>query len=151
MLFLGFDIAYDTYVINTRDVVEVTTIVRLKTLPCSIEGLSGLLNYHGTAVPVIDINAICGHKTREDTLTTRLIIINYNSKHLLAIKAENVTETLRIDENDFKTTGVTLKDRAFLGDIAEINNRLVQRIQIEQLLNNDVREQIFNELDTLTG
>lgn len=151
MLLLSFNIDGDKYVIDTRDIIEVITLVRLKKLPGSIDGISGLLNYHGTAVPIIDISELCGKPLKHNTLTTRIIIVTYLGDKVLGIKAENVTETIRIDNNAFKESGITVNNNDFLGEVAEINNRFIQLINIDQLLTSDVRDCLFSEKNKAVG
>ncbi len=151
MLLLSFNIGDDRYVIDTRNIIEVTTLVRLKKLPGSINGVAGLLNYHGTAVPVIDISALCEKPAQQNTLTTRIIIVEYRKKHILGIKAENVTETLRIDSNAFKESGIEINNNDFLGDVAEIDNRFIQLINIDQLLTDEIRMCLFPNATKAVG
>ena len=143
MLLLSFNIGDEKYVINTRNIIEVTPVVRLKKLPGSIKGVSGLLNYHGSSVPVVDINLLCGKTEKIDTLATRIIIVKYHEKNILGIKAGNVTETRRIDVSEFKETGIQVNKNKFLGDIAEYDNKFLQLVNVEQLLTDDIRDCLF--------
>jgi len=151
MLLLSFNIGGEKYVINTRSIIEVTPAVRLKKLPGSIHGVCGLLNYHGTSVPVVDISLLCEKKEKIDTLATRIIIVNYHKEHILGVKAENVTETRQIDESEFKKTGIQVNKNKFLGDIAEYDNKFMQLVNVEQLLTDDVRDCLFPEQSRTTG
>jgi len=143
MLLLGFNIGNDKYLIDTANVVEVTPLVHLKELPGSPNGISGLLNYHGDFVPVVDINLLCNRTTAEITLTTRIIISRYHGDKLLAIKAEKVTEAMRIEQSDFSDSGVEVSEQGFLGDVTEHNSELLQMINIDQLLSKEVKDCLF--------
>ena len=150
MLLLSFNIGDETYVIDTCNVIEITPLVRLKVLPNSLHGVCGLLNYHGTSVPVIDINQLCAQNNAVDTLTTRIIIVNYNN-HILGIKAGDVTETIRVDESEFKDSGVKINGNNFLGKIAEYNNRFLQLINLDMLLADDIRDCLFPQKSQAAG
>jgi len=151
MLLLSFSISDDKYVIDTRDIIEVTTLVRLKELPGSIHGVVGLLNYHGSAVPIIDISELCGKPAQENTLTTRIIIVNYINGNVIGIKAENVTETIRVNDDAFEESGIKVNKNNFLGDVAEVDNRFIQLINTDQLLTDEVRECLFPEKPQMAG
>jgi len=151
MLLLSFNISDDKYVIDTRNVIEVTTLVKLKKIPMSMIGVAGLLNYHGTAVPIIDINELCDKPSQKSSLTTRLIIVNYLENNILGIKAQNVTETIRINENAFIKSGIKINNSDFIGDVAEIDNRFIQLINIDQLLTNDIRKCLFSNDSKAVG
>lgn len=150
MLLLGFNIGEETYVVDTCNVIEIIPLVRLKTLPNSLHGVCGLLNYHGTSVPVVDINQLCAQNNVADTLTTRIIIVNYNN-NILGIKAGSVTETIRVDESEFEDSGIKINGNDFLGQIAEYNNRFLQLIKIEKLLTDDVRDCLFPQESEAAG
>ncbi len=151
MLLLGFNIRDDQYVIDTHHIIEVTTLVRLKSLPGTVSGVAGLLNYHGTSVPVIDISELCGKPVHQTSLTTRIIIVNYLNNHIIGIKAENVTETIRISDNAFKESGIKINKNNFLGDVAEIDNKFIQLINIEQLLTDELRSCLFPDKSKAVG
>jgi len=151
MLLLSFNIGDDKYIIDTGNIVEVTPMVRLKQLPTKLHGVSGLLNYHGASVPVIDISSLCGKEPKTDTLATRIIIVRYHEKHILGVKAENVTETLRLNESEFKASGIKVNESSFLGDIAEHDSHFLQLVNIDQLLNDDIRNCLFPEKSEAIG
>ena len=150
MLLLGFNIGEETYVVDTCNVIEITPLVRLKTLPISLHGVCGLLNYHGASVPIVDINQLCSQNDAVDTLTTRIIIVNYND-NILGIKAASVTETIRVDESEFKDSGVKINGNDFLGKITEYNNRFLQLITLDNLLADDVRDCLFPQESKAAG
>ena len=143
MLLICFNIGHDKYVLNARDILEITPLVSLKELPGSQDGVAGLLSYHGNFIPIIDISLLCGKPEQKNTLTTRLIIVNYHTNHLLGIKAENVTETLRIDEDDFKESGIQVSEESFLGDVADHKDGPLQLVNIDQLLSNSIKNALF--------
>ena len=151
MLLLGFNIGDEKYVINTRAIIEVTTLVRLKKIPGSMKGIAGLLNYHGTAVPIIDVSALCGKPIQTSTLTTRIIIVNYLDKHIIGIKAENVTETIRINDDAFEKSGIKVKENDFLDEVAEVDKKFIQLINIDKILTEDVRNCLFPDKDKAVG
>jgi len=145
MLLLSFDIGEEKYAIDTSNIIEITPLVRLKTVPGSLHGICGLLNYHGASVPVVDINLLCDKSNEINTLTTRIIIVNYHDKHVIGIKADNVTETIRADEDNFKSSGIKLSTNNFLGDISEHDSSFLQLVKIDQLLSDAVRNSLFPE------
>jgi len=144
MLFIRLTIGSDDYIIDTTDVIEIIPLVTLKELPGSDASVTGLLNYHGKSTPVIDMGALCEQATTSTTLTTRIILVRYQDK-LLGLITDGVTETLRLEENDFKQTGIKVGNKEFLGDVVEYNNRFLQRIHIDQLLTDSIRNALFND------
>src|SRR5690242_18803894 len=121
MLFLLFQLGNDRYALKASDVVEIVPLVALKELPQAPKGVAGLFNYRGQPIPAIDLcHLTVGHSASE-RLSTRIIIINYpdqNGKnHLVGLIAENATETLRKDPEQFADSGLRLNQAPYLGPV----------------------------------
>ena len=144
MLLLSFKIGHDDYVIDTTDVVEIIPLVSLKDVPGSDTAVAGLLNYHGTSVPVIDLDNLCGQDALENTLTTRIILVRYKGE-ILGLITKSVSETLRLEESEFQSAGIKAGNNEFLGDIAHYENRFIQRVLIDHLLTDPIRQALFSQ------
>ena len=125
--------------------------VDLKDMPNSPSCVAGILNYHGQPVPVIDINELCRGIASSETLTTRIILVNYQSEHLLGLVAERVTETLRVDEDNFKSIGINISQHDFLGDVTEDNGHFLQFVKIDQVLTAEIRALLFTAKELAVG
>lgn len=147
MLLLSFNIGEERYVIETTSVIEIVPLVVLKKIPGSEKMVAGMLNYHGQAIPVIDINALCDGDDIKRTLTSRIILVNYNNTRVIGLLAEKVTETIQLDESEFKEIGIKLSNYDFLGKIAEHDDHLLQLIDIDNLLSDNLRELLFSDND----
>ncbi|WP_126455750.1 chemotaxis protein CheW [Sulfuriflexus mobilis] len=145
MLLLSFNMGKERYVIETRNIVEIVPRVHLKRIPGAGESIPGMLNYHGQAIPVIDISMLCHGTAAEDTLTSRIILVNYTDNRILGLLAEKVTETFFIEESEFESSGIQINDFEFLGDLAEHKNGLVQLINVDQLLSGDIQAMLFTD------
>ena len=55
-------------------VVEVLPLMNLKRVPGAPAGLAGVLNFHGTPVPVIDLNQMALGEPAARRLSTRIIL-----------------------------------------------------------------------------
>ncbi len=58
MLFILFQLGSDRYALPAGQVAEVLPLVALKALLGAPAGVAGLIDYRGTAVPVIDLSAL---------------------------------------------------------------------------------------------
>jgi len=151
MLLIKFTAGNEAYLIDTRSVIEVTTLVRLKKFPGKTDGIAGLLNYHGTAVPVIDINHLFDTPSAQNTLTTRIMVVNYLDDNIIGIKADNITDTIQIDKKEFKNPGLELNNKQFLGDVVEIDKRFVQLVDINKLMTEKAYAALFFEANKAVG
>src|SRR6184192_2748359 len=112
MLFLLFQLGKDRYALDASRVVEVAPLLALKRLPHAPKGVAGIFNYRGRPVPAVDLCEMAAGRPASEQLSTRIIIVNYRhdngTDHLLGLIAENATETLRKNINDFVEPGVTV-------------------------------------------
>lgn len=147
MLMLLFQLGDGRYAIPARDVVEVTPYVRLEALPGTPGYVAGLLNYRARHVPVIDLCQLVSNHACRDSLTTRIVLVQFpgtdGASRTLGLLAEAVTETLPIDEIAFSDTGIRVDTAPFLGDAAHSKHGLVRRITVAELLPEPLRSQLF--------
>jgi len=151
MLFLLFQIGKDRYGLEASQVVEIVPLVTLKEIPQAPRGVAGILNYHGLLVPVIDLSEVSTGRLSATKLSTRLILVRYpieaEKRHVLGLKAEMVTETIRLDPMAFNDAGVDTPDAPFLGPVAKDPRGLIQRIDVKKLLPETLRDQLFRQTE----
>jgi chemotaxis-related protein WspB len=149
MLFLLLQIGKDRYGLEANQVVEVVPLVSLKKIPRAQRGVAGIFNYHGTLVPVIDLSEVALGRASALQLSTRLILVNYpfgaGQKQVLGLMAENVTEAIQLDPAAFGDPGVDVPEAPYLGPVTRDRRGLIQRIDIEKLLPEDLRDQLFRQ------
>jgi chemotaxis-related protein WspB len=64
---------------------------------------------------------------------------------MLGLLAEQVTETLRRNDEDFSDAGLAVTDTPYLGNVTTDAGGIVQRIEIPHLLSASVRDLLFAE------
>ena len=147
MLNLTFAVGDEQYAIDSSQVIEVVPWVRLKNLPNSPESVSGLLNYRGKIVPVLDLSHIMLGRFSIRCLSTRIILVNYHlkdkSKHILGILVERIMESQKQKESSFIDSGVRLKKAPYLGKIAIEGHDMVQTISVEDLVPETLKGSLF--------
>ena len=145
MLLIKFSIGEEDYAIESSSVKAIIPLVKLKSIQCSEAYILGVINYQSTPVPVIDINILCNIEKTKDILTTRLIIVDHSKQETIAIKAENVTETIYISEDSLHENKTNQKYSDFLGPIFEIKGNLTQILQSEKIISENVRRKLFSD------
>jgi chemotaxis-related protein WspB len=150
MLFILFQIGRDRYALPASSVIEVLPLMKLKRIPGAPSGVAGVLNYHGTPVPVIDLNEMALGEPAARRLSTRIILVLYPLEALdpraLGLIAEHATNMIQRTIQDFIETGVESDDARFLGKVANDAGGLIQWIEVERLLTSEVRNVLFREL-----
>jgi chemotaxis-related protein WspB len=155
-LFLQFQIGDDGYVLEATQVVRVLPLVAIKRIPHAPTGVAGAINYHGTAVPVVDLSQIALGRPAPTHLSTRVILVPIrigadtpggDSKRLLGVIAEKVTQTIQRDPAEFGPAGVTTDAARYLGPVAGDGSRLLQWINVQELLPVEISAALFRELE----
>jgi chemotaxis-related protein WspB len=146
MLFVLVQLGSDRYALPARDIVEVLPLVALKALPGTPRGVAGLLDYRGTAVPVVDLSALALGAPAHPRVSTRLLIVRYMARRgdeqFLGLVAERTTETLRREPEDFRPAEVSTEAR-YLGPVVADARGLIQRVEISALLTAELRSALF--------
>ena len=149
MLFLVFELGKDRYAIEASQVVEILHQVNFKQIPRAPAGVAGILDYHGAPVPLIDLSELALGRPSRKWMSTRIILVKYlaiaDERRLLGLLAEQATETLRRGEEDFSGTGLEVSGAPYLGPVTADAEGIVQRIEIQRLLSEELRSQLFGE------
>ncbi len=149
MLYLILQLGQERFALPTRQIVEVVPFVSLKPIPQAPEFVSGVFTFRGTLVPVVDLCRITSGQTSHAWLTTRIVIVQYpvsdNESRLLGLLVEQVNATCKISDDKFSRSGVELPNTPFLGEFAKLDDGLVQRVNTDDLLNDEVRALLFRE------
>ncbi len=151
MLFLLFQLGSDRYALAAQDVVEVLPLIALKQLPQAPRGIAGLLNYRGQPVPVLDLSLLALGQPAAQRVSTRLLITRYPvadaagapAEKLLALLVERATEAVVKEPGDFVPAGVDSAGARYLGPVAPDARGFIQRIELDVLLNDELRAALF--------
>ncbi len=142
MLMLLFYIGEDRYALETKRVVEVLPMVKLKTLHHAPAYIPGLFNYRSRLVPVIDLCHLIRGSPCRSHLSTRIVLVNYQvrrepsdrSWQILGLMAERVTDTLNKPETEFVDPGIKLDAAPYLGEMITDEQGMIQCVRVEYLL-----------------
>ena len=149
MLMLLFNLGDGQYAVPVAEVIEVTSRVNLEQIAGAPDYIAGLFNYRGQHVPVIDLCQLMHQHSCTDSFTTRIILVNFplatGKTRMLGVLAERVTETVRITDDTFMSTGISMDDTPYLGLAANTDQGLLQKISISELLPAVVQAQLFPE------
>jgi chemotaxis-related protein WspB len=149
MLFLLFQLGHDRYVLEARRVVEVLPLLALKQIPQAPRGVAGLFNYRGRPVPAVDLSELTLGQPARQSMSTRIIVVNYpdgaGGNRLLGLIAEQATEIVRKEPNDFVDSGVNMGAAPYLGPVAMDQHGVIQWVREQRLLPEPVRDLLFSE------
>ena len=146
MKVLLFHIGRDRYGLPLAGIVRVLPLLELKQLPLTPDYVAGLMDLHGTPVPVIDLSRLAGLPAAAAQFDTRIVIVDYRAPggetmHALGLLASQVRGIADIDPQGLEDSGVATAP--FLGQVASDADGIVQLVELEQLLPPDVRALLF--------
>jgi chemotaxis-related protein WspB len=136
----------DTFVLDTKHVVEIIPMVQWTSVPGAPRGIAGVLNYHGSPLPLIDLSDLVAGKPAEPRMTTRVVVARYGSngsQRSLALLAEGVTDVIRMPETALGAAPLTRASAPFLGRISTSTGEIVQEIDVSRLLPDELRTAWF--------
>ncbi len=101
MLLILFNIGVERFALSCQAVVEILPFLRLQEASPRCEEISGLINYRGRPLPVLDLCRHLADSPCRQSLSSRIIVINYQDERTagsrerrLGLLAEKVTETV---------------------------------------------------------
>jgi chemotaxis-related protein WspB len=152
-LYLKIQTGSEGYLLEAARIIHVLPMLQIKRLPGAAAAVSGIVNYQGAPVPVLDLCELFLRRPSTPHLSTRLILISAavcraegtaGSSRLVGLMAEKVSDTVRLGPQDFISEEIRSEGAPYLGVMAHANGRLWQRIELTQLLS-------ANLLETLCG
>jgi chemotaxis-related protein WspB len=148
MKVLLFHIGRDRYGLPLAGIVRVLPLLELKQLPLTPDYVAGLMDLHGTPVPVIDLSRLAGLPAAAAQFDTRIVVVDYRAPggetiRALGLLASQVRGIADIDPQQLEDSGVATAP--FLGQVASDADGIVQLVELEHLLMPDVRALLFQD------
>lgn len=142
-LYLQFRIADQRFALDVHEVIEVLPRRPLKPIAQAPSWVAGILAHRGALVPVVDLSALSFGQAAAQRTSTRLVLVRYRGDLQLGLILEQATETLRCRPEEFQPYGLDNGDAPYLGPVRQDAQGLVQRIAVDELLTDAVRELLF--------
>ncbi|MEM9265125.1 MAG: chemotaxis protein CheW [Cyanobacteria bacterium P01_F01_bin.13] len=151
-LLLLFRVGKEPYAIKATSVVEVIPRINLSKIHQPPPNIAGQFNYQGQIVPVLDLSKLLGGIGCRPVLSTRIVLVNLDqvgdTKQLLGLMVEQVTDTLGCDQTMPVQDSVTISQAAYLGEKLLYGDEVIQCLRIDQLLTKAVYSQTLKPIKT---
>lgn len=134
MLHVLCRIGEDAYAIPCEAVERILPFAAVKALPGGERGLTGLLNYQGRAVPVVDLCLLLSGAPAREVMDTRILLcpLEESASGRLGLLVEGVTKTQDLKAEEFSEAGA--EGDMCLGAVAPRREGLIQRIEVPAIL-----------------
>jgi len=142
-LYLQFRLNQQRFALDVREVIEVLPRRPLKPIAQAPAWVAGILAHRGVLVPVVDLSALSFAQPAAERASTRLVLVHYRQEQVLGLILEQATETLRCMADEFQPYGLDNGEARYLGPVRQDAQGLLQRIEVDDLLPDTVRELLF--------
>ncbi|MGJ7549277.1 chemotaxis protein CheW [Pseudomonas alloputida] len=142
-LYLQFRLNQQRFALDVREVIEVLPRRPLKPIAQAPAWVAGILAHRGVLVPVVDLSALSFAQPAAERTSTRLVLVRYRHEQVLGLILEQATETLRCMSDEFQPYGLDNGEAPYLGPVRQDAQGLLQRIEVDDLLPENVRELLF--------
>lgn len=136
LMFLVY-IGKERYAIESDLVVEVVPKVALKKMVHVPNYISGLLNYGGTPIPVVDLCQLIDNRPCDNCMHTRILLFKFpdanGHEYNIAFMGEKMTQTIDKERKDFIDSQVRMSETAYLDGILTEASGEIQFIDIWEL------------------
>lgn len=154
MLMVLFQVGNDRYAVDARCVVEVVPMVDFKSVPHAPDHVLGLINFHDTVVPVLDLCRLLQQRASRPFLSSRIILVDYgrlsgeavDGMRILGLLAERVTEVCQRTPST-QPSPVAVHGTPYLGDVFFREGGINQCLEPVALLPDSLREMLFAAAD----
>jgi chemotaxis-related protein WspB len=141
-LFLQIATGTQGLLLEVERIARVLPMMRIESAPHAVPAVSGIINYQGRVVPVLDLCQMILQRPACLRLTTRLILISVagiagtESNHkdrLVALLAERVSDVIRLAPGDF-IASVSTPGAPYLGSVANTAGVPLRKLDVAELL-----------------
>ena len=144
---LRFHLDTGRYALPLRDLVELLPLLPLRELPRAPAFISGIINYRGQTVPVLDLCQLALDRPCVRLVSTRLIVLRWQSAErvpkLLALMVERATSEFDLDPSTLEPLPVRIEQTPYLKDLAASEGRLIQLVDVSRMLSEEVADQLY--------
>lgn len=130
---LVFELGTDRYGLKAEAVREVVRAVQVSALPRAPAIVEGVINYHGTAVPVLDTRARF-RLTSVPLHPTQHFIVTQAGPRLVALRVDRVTDLLTVPDAVIGPAAEAVPGTDYVAGIARLPDGLLVIHDLERFL-----------------
>lgn len=126
----------EQYGINIGYVDNIVRIQRITRVPKSQPYYVGVINLRGEVVPVMSLRKRFGLEAKENTGSTRIIILKLDDQSLVGVVVDEVREVVNLNPQTIETPSFKLdeKNAAYLAGIGKNGDNLISLLNIDNVV-----------------
>lgn len=123
--------SYALPIVQTKEIIRVTDIVKIPRVEHYIEGI---MNLRGNVIPVINLNSRLGIPDNGITGESRIIVVGLDDKKVGLI-VERVNQIGKYSESQVESTAVAGDNVSFIKGVIKKGESLWMLLDLDELLN----------------
>lgn len=142
--FVVFKLAEGEYGLEVTDVQEIVRFQKITKVPEAPVFIKGIINLRGQVIPVIDLKKRFFQADSEaNDDMTRILVVKVDERKI-GILADEVSEVLRIAEEDIEPTPalINIYNQSGISGIAKLEERLLILLKLEKTLSSEELQEI---------
>jgi purine-binding chemotaxis protein CheW len=140
-----FGLDGERYALPLAVVERVLPIVEVSVLPRAPSITLGVINYHGTIIPVVDVRRRLGFAPRDYGVTAHLLIAR-TSRRLLALPVDQVFGVSAVAQDTVTPPNMVLRGIGHVAGIATLPDGVLLIQDLETFLSLDEEQQLADAL-----
>lgn len=143
MKFVVFKIEDEEYGIDIEYVKGIEDKVTVVSVPNRPKYVLGIINLRGEVIPVFSIRVKFGKDEVNEDLS-RLVIVSLNEEQKIALKVDEVTKIIDVEEKDLHDIPFVCKceTNKYAKNVAKVDNKLVIMMDLDNIVEEEQLEQL---------
>jgi len=138
-----FSVADQNFGISINQIYQIIKPQEVFKVPNTPPFIEGLINLRGRVLTVFNLRKRFNLPEKANDENTKVLIVNMNDL-LLGFTVDNVTEIVRINDEDIEDTPPTLQDfdHRFLSGVGKLGDKLILLLDLKKVLTPDEAQQV---------
>jgi purine-binding chemotaxis protein CheW len=143
---LVFAVEFDRYALRASDVEQVVRSVAITELPGAPLVVEGVVDLHGTIVPVLDLRRRFGLPQRPVSLSDLLIVVSTGSRRI-ALRTDGGASIRKIDPAALGRAGDSLAQSRYVAGLAKLPDGIIIIHDLANFLSEAESDSLTKALD----
>jgi len=134
---VSFKVGDEEFGVDILKVQEINRMIEITQVPDSPPDVEGVVNLRGKVIPVVDLRKRFGLTSREETIHTRIIVVELTNQTVGFI-VDEVKEVLRIPSSVMEPPPdlAVGRNADYIIGIGKLDNRLLTLLDLEKVMSN---------------
>lgn len=129
-----FELSGQRFALDIASVEQIVRIVEINSLPEMPEYISGVINFHGEIIPVVDMHFLFNRNHKEIELSDQLIIVN-SSLLKCALWVDRAREVIDVNESETQSAKEIMDGVPYMKGILKDKEGIIFISDVDKFIN----------------